>query len=1180
MKKLVCAFLLVLVLQVLMCCEGCWKQEREALISLNSHVENAIYPWVHNKTDCCEWKGVECNTTTGRVTKLTLHEYPFVRCQLNYSDFIIFKDLKTLDLSDINISNCTRTDQEGLKYLEVLDLGHNAFHNAKSFLSCLDGLSSLKSLSLAASENPSLQVFQTVLETISSKLLHLEVIDISYNYLTNEILPSLKGFTSLKELYLSDIRLDSDLHIQGLCAILKNLEIIDISSNNFNDTDIGSALADLSTLKSLNLQSNQITWKSIQNISKLTSLEILDLSWNSLNLWPPENNGFAWPTNLQVLGLSFNNLSNNIISSLNGLSSLNSLDLSYNNLKGSLDVSGLLTLSSLKILNLRLNKLVDFVFPKGLKNPSRLDTLALDGNMINGSNLHKSLLAFPLIRNLTLTATEFKGTTRAGGFHVLSNLEVLALDESSNLKNEFFKSIGDLPSLKVFSVSGCSINGTLPSGDWSKLKKLEELDLSSNKFVGKLPSSFANMTSLRTLKLRNNYFIGNIGHNLASLASLEYLNFEENQFEFPISFAPFSNHSTLKFIYGNENKVILDSHSSLKTWVPKFQLQVLQLSSTAETNSIPLPNFLLYQYSLTDLDFTSCKLNGEFPNWLVENNTKLGNLTLRNCSFIGDFQLPCRPRLNMARIDVSDNNLTGQMLSNNISSIFPNLIYLNMSGNAIHGSIPYELSHLSSLDVFDLSDNQLSGEIPYNLSIVETELTFLGFSNNNLHGFIPPMLLLGSYFLEYLLLDGNSLSGKIPFNCSDSNEFLCLDISYNEFVGNIPSQIINSTVLIELSMSNNNFEGSIPSVYPEYGRLTFLDLSQNSLVGCVPSSVMFSVSFVHLSNNKLSCLPMVGSKSNSPLVTLDISNNEIKDGIHGLIHDLLSFTELEILLIKGNHFTGNIPKEICRLTSLHILDISYNNFVGEIPSCFGKMPFENKNPEESRDQFNSIYSSHGYVYNRLRKEKEKFTSKNRLETYTTSILIYMSGIDLSHNKLNGSIPSELGNLTRIRALNLSNNFFSGKIPASFSNLVQVESLDLSFNMLSGQIPPQLSRLTSLEVFSVAHNNLSGTTPERKGQFITFDESSYEGNEFLCGPPLPKSCNPATLPNGLNKDGDNDSWVDMYVFRVSFVVAYTSVLLLIAIVLFINPYWRQAWFYYIGLVSMNCFYFFKDNLCFF
>ncbi|XP_004514486.1 cuscuta receptor 1-like isoform X1 [Cicer arietinum] len=1179
MKSLVNVFLLVFILLKVTCCEGCWKQEREALIALNSRLGNAFSSL--DNTDCCQWEGVECNTTTRRVTafKLQSNIGPW---HLNYSDLIIFKDLKSLYLSSSQISNCSTTNQ-GLKNLEVLYLGDNNLNSAASILSCLDGLSSLKSLLLSGNmfDATSFHVFQTVLDTLSSKLLHLEILDIGYNNLTNEILPSLRGFRSLKELYLSSIGLDSDLHIQGLSSILKNVEILDLSYNNFNDTDIASALSGLSSLQSLNLQGSEITLRSIYNISKLRYLEILELAGNNFNLWPRENHGFAWPTNLQVLVLRANSLSNNILSSLSGLPRLKSLDLSVNNLKGTLDISGLSTLTNLKMLDFSDNQIVDFVVHKGSKSLSRLDILDLDQNMINGSKLQESLRAFSSINNLTLRQNEFKGTTLSGGFSGLSKLEYLALDHSSNLENEFFKSIGDLPSLKVLSMSDCGINGTLSIGDWPKLQKLEELDLSYNEFVGPLPSSFVNMTSLRTLKLTNNHFIGNIGPHLATLTSLEYLNFEGNQFEFPISFTPFSNHSNLKFIYGNGNKVILDSHSTLKAWVPKFQLQVLQLSSTTEVKSIPLPNFLLYQYNLTNVDFTSCKLKGEFPNWLLENNTKMEMLILQNCSFMGDFHLPSHPHLNMVRVDVSNNAITGQMLSNNISSIFPNLLHLNMSKNAIHGLIPYEISLLSSLVALDLSDNQLSGEIPHNLSRDGSQLSFLRFSNNKLHGFLPPMMSTYSS-LQYLLLDGNSLSGSIPSNFFNSSNIGHLDISNNNFIGKIPSQIQNSFGLIEISMSNNHLEGSIPSELAELESLTYLDLSQNNLVGCVPSFINSSATFIHLSNNNLTCLSKDMFGERSSLATLDLSNNEIIDGFHDLIHDL-NYTGLNILLVKGNHFTGNIPKQVCQLVDLNILDLSYNDFVGEIPTCLGKMPFENKDPEASRDQYNGIIHSRGDYYNRFGKEKANFTSKKRSETYTTNILIYMSGIDLSHNKLNGSIPYELGNLTTIRALNLSNNFFAGKIPDTFSKLVKVESLDLSFNKLSGQIPPQLSGLTSLEVFSVAHNNLSGATPERKGQFITFDESSYEGNQFLCGPPLPKSCNPrgqepATLINDLDMDEDDDSLVDMYVFRVSFVVAYTSILLAIATVLCINPYWRQAWFYYIELGGMSCYYFIKDNFC--
>lgn len=112
--------------------------------------------------------------------------------------------------------------------------------------------------------------------------LHSKVLDISENnHLTNDILPSLEGFTSLKELYLSFTGLDSDIHTKELCSTLLNLEVLDLSRSNFNGSDIGFALSGLSSLKSLNLGSCQLTPRLIFNISKLGSLEI---PFNSLGL--------------------------------------------------------------------------------------------------------------------------------------------------------------------------------------------------------------------------------------------------------------------------------------------------------------------------------------------------------------------------------------------------------------------------------------------------------------------------------------------------------------------------------------------------------------------------------------------------------------------------------------------------------------------------------------------------------------------------------------------------------------------------------------------------------------------------------------------------------------------------------------------------------------------------------
>ncbi|KAK7373875.1 hypothetical protein VNO80_07295 [Phaseolus coccineus] len=1175
--KNVSVTLFIFVLMVVIRCEGCWKEEREVLWGLNSRFGFPL-SWQWEGTDCCEWEGVECNSSTGRVAKLDLNglwSTAFIPSDwhLNYADLVVFKDLKSLNLSrSSGIFDCAGS--EGWENLEVLDLSDSGMDKVTDILVCLNGLPSLKSLYLSYNR---FHATFNAFETLSSKLLRLEVLDISQNSLTNDILPSLGGFTSLKELYLSGTGLVSDNHIQGLCSMLKNLEVFDLSDNNLSDSDIASALSGLSSLKSLNLGNSQLTPRSILNISKIRSLEILDIEGNHLNesiLWRLETDGFTWPTNLQVLKLSSNSFTNEFLSSLSGLQRLKSLYLRENKLSGSLDISGLFALTSLEILDLGFNGINSFVVHQGLKSLSKLDVLTLDYNEINGSKLRESLQPFSSIRVLFMNNNNIIGTITAGDFRDLRNLEHLVLDNNNDLENEFFRSIGELTSLKLFSAFGCGINGTLPPADWFKLKNLEELDLGQNLFVGSLPSSFLNMTSLRKLEVSRNQFTGQFDSNIASLTSLEHFGFTENQFEVPISFTPLANHSNLKFIYGEGNKVILDLQPSLQTWIPKFQLQVLSLSSTTETDSLPLPRFLLHQNNLTSLDFTSCRLEGEFPNWLFENNTKLTELIVRNCSFTGALQLPLHPLTNMRRIDVSDNNITGEIPSNNISSILPNLHILNLSTNHIQGSISPEFGQLILLDTLDLSDNRLSGEIPKNISGDGSLLKCLKLSHNELDGPILPTL----KYLEQLFLDDNSFYGSIPSSFFNSS-LQHLDLSYNNLVGKLPSVVGNLSNLKTLSLSSNHLEGSIPTRLVELEYLSYLDISDNNLTGSVPSFVNSSVNYIHLSNNRLSGLSKRMFSKRSFLMMLELSYNEITSSIQDMMQDLAD-TRLNILILKGNRFTGHLPEQLCQLVDLSILDLSYNNFFGPIPNCLGKMPFENDDPDSLRGAFNGFLrgknSNAGILIPHVN-EKANFTTKKTSYTYTGSILAYMSGIDLSKNKLNGSIPSELGNLTRIRALNLSHNDLIGQIPATFSNLVQIESLDLSFNILSGQIPHQLNQLSSLAVFSVAHNNLSGDTPERKGQFITFDESSYEGNSLLCGPPLLKSCHPSVQsPTISPNDEDNDSPVDMHAFGVSFAVAYTSVLLVIVATLYINPYWRRPWFSYMEFIILSSYYFMQDS----
>ncbi|KAG6773107.1 hypothetical protein POTOM_020361 [Populus tomentosa] len=81
----------------------------------------------------------------------------------------------------------------------------------------------------------------------------------------------------------------------------------------------------------------------------------------------------------------------------------------------------------------------------------------------------------------------------------------------------------------------------------------------------------------------------------------------------------------------------------------------------------------------------------------------------------------------------------------------------------------------------------------------------------------------------------------------------------------------------------------------------------------------------------------------------------------------------------------------------------------------------------------------------------------------------------------------------------------------------------------------------------------------KAQFGTFDESSYEGNPLLCGAPLQNYyCSEEESPSQPmpNDEQEDDGFIDMNVFYVSFGVCYIIVVLAIAEALYINPLWRR------------------------
>ncbi len=80
---------------------------------------------------------------------------------------------------------------------------------------------------------------------------------------------------------------------------------------------------------------------------------------------------------------------------------------------------------------------------------------------------------------------------------------------------------------------------------------------------------------------------------------------------------------------------------------------------------------------------------------------------------------------------------------------------------------------------------------------------------------------------------------------------------------------------------------------------------------------------------------------------------------------------------------------------------------------------------------------------------------------------------LAHNQLSGSIPAEIGGLSRLDKLVVANNELSGAIPAELGNLSSLTTLNLWNNQLSGEIPAELANLSSPTRLGVGENEFSG-----------------------------------------------------------------------------------------------------------
>ena len=104
-------------------------------------------------------------------------------------------------------------------------------------------------------------------------------------------------------------------------------------------------------------------------------------------------------------------------------------------------------------------------------------------------------------------------------------------------------------------------------------------------------------------------------------------------------------------------------------------------------------------------------------------------------------------------------------------------------------------------------------------------------------------------------------------------------------------------------------------------------------------------------------------------------------------------------------------------------------------------------------------------------------------------------LDLRSNRLEGELPSELGDLGNLKELTLRKNRLHGEIPPELVGLTNLEVLDFYVNELSGEIPPGLGSLANLRKLDLGYNRLSGAIPPELGSLANLEDLRIILNEL-------------------------------------------------------------------------------------
>ncbi|KAL7551210.1 hypothetical protein ACHAWF_014424 [Thalassiosira exigua] len=736
---------------------------------------------------------------------------------------------------------------------------------------------------------------------------------------------------------------------------------------------------------------------------------------------------------------------------------------------------------------------------------TKLNTLLLGGNFLEGT-FPETFGGNEMLGTVFVDRNKFRGTFPSL-FGMLENLEWLDA-EGNDFEGELPATMADLKSLSEFFSYACvfelcsntpvlpsslvpvsplpihiyigcmigflnvnnnSLSGPLPDG-WDESNILEDLKISTNRFSGSLPASLGKVGSLKDLHASRNNISGIYPESYAALQNLKELYIDGNRLSgrFPVEYFESSEVIEVLSLHNNQlTGTITDSlcaqrASSLTELTADCGLILCECCTCYEDGN------LVSVFSSGDTSPTTSPVAVEGPpleaiesisrptrapvspvpdrDELAIRHHIESTVLQRNAVFDAmetddprsialDWILHVDPR----QLTINDSNLSQRYILALVAFSLDSLAWYVCGGRNTNG----EESTVEDCQVYNWESGNVEvhkiwltgadeclwyGVICSSDGVVRK----LELMANDLIGELPPEI--GQlYSLQYLAFPGNCLYGTLPRELGSMQELLGLELHGNGMSGPFPQELYNMSqlVLLNLAMqyqSNNQcYRSNGDVVNTAYAK------------GEAANGPNYGFSGRILGPDVALWVSLKG---------LYLFDNSFSGTIATEIGDL---ENLEFLRANNNIFTGVIPESLVKLTNLKQLDLSKNELWSDLPGEIGLMTNLEILRVNENEMFGTLPDSIYDLGNLTQLWLQDTLKCEQIDSLWQCVVDSAVGFE-------GSLRTEIGNLSKLSHLLLNNNPLEGTLPTELGLCEDLSILHIHKTDIEGSVPDEVCLL--------------------------------------------------------------------------------------------------------------------------